>query len=63
LIGVQGQGSTMQTGSEPRRILHGRHENQTIHDENGMRHFYEEWGRLMNRDPANPMLEFGVAAE
>ena len=42
----------MLTGSEPRRILHGRHENQTIHDENGMRHYYEEWGRWMNRMPS-----------
>ena len=63
LIGVQGQGTTMQTGAEPRRILHGRHENQTIHDENGMRHFYEEWGKRMNRDPADPMMEYSVAAE
>ena len=63
LIGVQGQGTTMQTGAEPRRILHGRHENQTIHDENGMRHFYEEWGKRMNRDPADPMREYSVAAE
>jgi len=44
----------MLTGSEPRRILHGRHENQTIHDENGMRHYYEEWGRWMNRMRASP---------
>ena len=62
LIGVQGQGTSMQTGSESRRILHGRHENQTIHDENGMRHFYEEWGKKMNRNPADPMREFTVAA-
>ena len=58
LIGVQGQGTTMLTGSEPRRILHGRHENQTIHDENGMRHYYEEWGRWMNRMPSNPEQPF-----
>ena len=54
LIGVQGQGTTMATGSEPRRILHGRHENQTIHDENGMRHYYQEWGRWMNWLPSKP---------
>jgi methanesulfonate monooxygenase large subunit len=49
----------MLPGSEPRRILHGRHENQTIHDENGMRHYYSEWGKWMNRlpsDPAQPYL-------
>ena len=67
LIGVQGQGSAMLPGSEPRRILHGRHENQTIHDENGMRHYYAEWGRWMNRTPSNPEQPFAgamsVAAE
>jgi len=67
LIGVQGQGTTMLTGSEPRHILHGRHEGQTIHDENGMRHYYEEWGRWMNRTPSNPEQPFkdviSVAAE
>jgi methanesulfonate monooxygenase large subunit len=54
LVGVVGQGSTMQPGTEPRRVLHGRHENQTIHDENGMRHYYSEWGRWLNRSPSNP---------
>jgi methanesulfonate monooxygenase large subunit len=67
LIGVQGQGTTMATGSEPRRILQGRHEGQTIHDENGMRHYYQEWGRWMNRMPNNPDLPYvdpiSVAAE
>jgi len=67
LIGVQGQGTTTRTGSEPRHILHGRHENQTIHDENGMRHYYEEWGRWMNRMPSKPEQPFiepmSVAAE
>jgi methanesulfonate monooxygenase large subunit len=61
LIGVQGQGTTMLTGSEPRRILHGRQENQTIHDENGMRHYYEEWGRWMNRMPNKPEQPFSEA--
>jgi methanesulfonate monooxygenase large subunit len=63
LIGVQGQGSTMQEGAEPRRILHGRHENGTIHDEVGMRHFYAEWGRWMDRNPADPMQRYATAAE
>ena len=55
---MQGQGTTTLTGCEPRRILHGRHENQTIHDENGMRHYYEEWGRWMNRLPSKPEQPF-----
>jgi methanesulfonate monooxygenase large subunit len=54
LIGVQGQGNTMLPGTEPRRVLHGRDENQTIHDENGMRHYYDEWGKWLNRMPSSP---------
>ena len=47
LIGVAGQGTTMRTGTEPRNILHGRHEGGTIHDEVGMRHYYAEWSKWM----------------
>ena len=63
LIGVAGQGSAMQTGSEPRRILHARHEHEFIHDEVGMRHFYNEWGKWMNRMPNDPMKAYVAAAE
>jgi methanesulfonate monooxygenase large subunit len=52
LIGVAGQGTTMRPNTEPRRILHGRHENGTIHDEVGMRHYYAEWGKHVDLDPA-----------
>jgi methanesulfonate monooxygenase large subunit len=62
LIGVQGQGTTMRPGSESRRILHGRQENQTIHDENGMRHYYAEWGKWMNRLPSNPDAPYAAPA-
>ena len=58
LIAVTGQGSAMHPSAEPRRILHGRHENETIHDENGMRHYYEEWGRWMDRLPNDPDKKF-----
>ena len=51
LLGVTGQGSTMSEGTEPRHILHGRHENGTIHDEVGMRHYYSEWGKYLDMDP------------
>jgi methanesulfonate monooxygenase large subunit len=44
----------MRPGSEDRRLILGRHENQTIHDENGMRHYYDEWAKWMNREPSNP---------
>jgi len=63
LIGVQGQGSTMKPGSEPRRILQGRHENEFIHDEVGLRHFYNEWGKYMDRMPSDPMKQYLTAAE
>jgi len=51
LIGVTGQGVTMRVGTEDRHILHGRHENHTIHDEVGMRHYYSEWGKYIDMDP------------
>ena len=56
LIGVSGQGTTMRTGTEPRNILHGRHENGTIHDEVGMRHYYAEWSKWMGVEASNPVL-------
>ena len=63
LIGVAGQGTAMQTGAEPRRIIQARHENELIHDEIGMRHFYQEWGRWMNRLPSDPTRKYMEAAE
>ncbi len=63
LIGVAGQGTAMQSGAEPRRIIQARHENETIHDEIGMRHFYQEWGRWMNRLPSDPTRKYMEAAE
>ena len=51
----------MPTGSEPRRILHGRRENNLIHDEIGMRHYYDEWGRWMNRNPSDPAQPYQAA--
>lgn len=58
LLAVTGQGASMHPSAEPRRILHGRHENETIHDENGLRHYYEEWGRRMDRLPSDPDKKF-----
>jgi len=46
----------MREGTEPRNILHGRHENSTIHDEVGMRHYYAEWSKWMQVDASNPAL-------
>ena len=56
LIGVAGQGTTMREGTEPRNILHGRHENSTIHDEVGMRHYYAEWSKWMGVEASNPRM-------
>jgi len=55
LIGVAGQGTTMREGTETRRILHGRHENGTIHDEVGMRHYYKAWGDMLGVNPEQPL--------
>jgi methanesulfonate monooxygenase subunit alpha len=63
LLGITGQGVSMQPGSTPRRILHGRRENNSIHDEIGMRHFYTEWSRRMGRSPSHPWHNAQVAAE
>jgi methanesulfonate monooxygenase subunit alpha len=63
LLGITGQGVTMKPGTEPRRILHGRREDKTIHDEIGMRHYYTEWARRMGRSPSFPMSDIGLAAE
>ena len=56
LIGVSGQGTTMREGTQPRNILHGRHENSTIHDEVGMRHYYAEWSKWMGVEASNPAI-------
>lgn len=58
LVGIAGQGVAMSPGSEERRILHARHEGLYIHDEVGMRHFYDTWGRWMDRLPSNPSQKY-----
>jgi methanesulfonate monooxygenase large subunit len=55
LVGVAGQGAAMVPGSEARRVLHGRREDNTIHDEVGMRHYYEEWSRRVGRLLSDPV--------
>lgn len=61
LLGVHGQGRAMREGTDSRWVLQGREENSTIHDEVGMRHFYAEWTRRMQRPSYDPFLE-GKAA-
>ena len=69
LLAVSTQQATMNEYADARRILPGRHEveadgDPTMHDEEGMRHFYDEWGRWMNRWAGNPDLDYhtGFAA-
>ncbi|MDQ3214571.1 MAG: aromatic ring-hydroxylating dioxygenase subunit alpha, partial [Pseudomonadota bacterium] len=57
LLAVHGQGRSMRPGSEAAWVLHGREENMTIHDEGGMRHFYAEWSRRMERKSYEPFPE------
>lgn len=54
LLGVYGQGKAMRKGTDSRWVLHGREENNTIHDEVGMRHFYETWSNWMGRAAHDP---------
>lgn len=49
LLGVVNQGLAMRPGSDSRRVLHGRFENDSIHDERGLREYYAEWSRRMGR--------------
>ena len=48
----------MNSSAENRRILHGRHENNTIHDEVGMRHYNDEWGKWVDLWPGDPSLTY-----
>ncbi|MHB8619586.1 MAG: aromatic ring-hydroxylating oxygenase subunit alpha [Chloroflexota bacterium] len=52
LMGVTGQGRGFGRGQT--YILQGREENNLIHDEVGMRHFYAEWARRMGRLASDP---------
>jgi methanesulfonate monooxygenase large subunit len=52
LMGVTGQGRAIGRGQT--FILHGREEQNKIHDEIGMRHYYAEWSRRMGRPASDP---------
>jgi methanesulfonate monooxygenase large subunit len=61
LLGVAGQGTAMRDPrTDSRWVLHAREEDQTIHDEIGMRHYYAEWSRYMERSPSDPFGERGT---
>lgn len=59
LLAVHGQGIAMRKGSDSKWVIQGREEDNTIHDEVGMRHFYSEWSRRMHRKASAP---FGTSA-
>ena len=50
-----GQGRNIGRGQT--YILHAREEQNKIHDEIGMRHFYAEWSRRMGRAASDPYAE------
>ena len=54
LLGVTAQGLGLRPNAEPRRLLHGRFEQRSIHDEVALRHYYGEWSRRMQRSASTP---------
>ena len=54
LLGVTLQGLALRPGGEGLNMLHGRVEGGSIHDEVGLREYYEEWSRRMDRDAKAP---------
>jgi len=50
-----GQGRCLGRGQS--FILHAREEDNKIHDEIGMRHYYAEWSRRMGRLASDPYGE------
>ena len=54
LLAVTTQQGSMHSHMRKTNSTWERHENNTIHDEVGMRHYYDEWGKWMNMNPSNP---------
>jgi methanesulfonate monooxygenase large subunit len=54
LVANEMQTLAMRAGVEATHVLHAREENNTTHDEIGMRQYYAEWGRRMERNPHDP---------
>jgi methanesulfonate monooxygenase subunit alpha len=54
MLAIMGQTQAMCGGVEPSYVLHGREENNTTHDEIGMRDYYGEWSRRMGRFASEP---------
>lgn len=54
LLAVELQGKAMNERGDATFVLHGREEDRGPHDELGMRHFYQEWSRRMERKVFDP---------
>ncbi len=54
LLASSGQGIAMTEHSDPMYVLQAREEDNTIHDEIGMRHYLAEWSKRMGRSSADP---------
>lgn len=54
LLVVQQQKIAMRPGSGSKFLLMAREEDSTIHDEIGLRSYYEEWARYMGRPASRP---------
>ena len=54
LLAIELQTKALRAGVEGNYVLHGREENNTTHDEIGMRQYYAEWSRLMGRAAYDP---------
>ena len=54
LLVVQNQSIAMREGSGSKYLLMAREEDSTIHDEIGLRSYYEEWTRRMGRMASDP---------
>ncbi|HEX2688275.1 MAG TPA: aromatic ring-hydroxylating dioxygenase subunit alpha [Kofleriaceae bacterium] len=61
LLGVTSQGIGMHPGSDGLHVLHGRFEDRRIHDEHGLRSYYEEWSRRIGRSASDPFGETSMA--
>ena len=55
---IVGQNMAIQGGNENTYMFHAREE-ESIQDENGMRHYYAEWSRLIGRRASDPFNEAG----
>lgn len=57
LLGVTSQGVALRHGAQGLDMLHGRIESGFIHDEVGLREYYEEWSRRMGKSAQQPYAD------